>query len=132
MKKLLLLIAALSMFSTAFLTGCATTGTTAQPSQTQDIATKSVVVMGNILITAPEMLKSARAAGLMTKEQFNSSVDVYNKALASYTLLNKALQSTITAGQDPNAAQSYISALAQYMTDRDNLSAMLLLTGGTK
>lgn len=115
--------------------GCA--GTTPGPAQqtttldqAQDAATKTVLAMGDILISAPNLLKAARQSGKLTKADYNSSVEIYNQALASYTLLNQALQAAITAGKDPAGLDSYSIALAKFLVDRNLLNNFVIATGG--
>jgi uncharacterized protein (UPF0261 family) len=86
--------------------------------------------MGEIIITAPGVLKSLRGAGKLTKEQYNNSVDIYNQALASYKLLNQALQAAISAGKDPGSVASYTGALTKFLLDRDVLNNIITVTGG--
>jgi hypothetical protein len=99
--------------------------------QTQDTATKSVVAMGQVLFTAKPAIINARKVGFITtKEGFNNAVDIYNKALASYALLNRGLQAAITAGKDPSTFMGYTTALSTYTADKKNLDALLTLIGG--
>ncbi len=135
MKRLFLI--PLCLILLACNSGCSTTkvdpttGATVQLTgieQAQNAATTSVLVLGQAVLSAKPMLQKARAAGYLTKEQFNNSVDIYNQALASYTLLNKALQAAISAGQDPSTVAGYTVALAKFATDKqvlDNITVAL-------
>jgi uncharacterized protein (UPF0261 family) len=135
MKKLILLPL---LILALLVNGCATTkidpsGATVPMTkieQAQDTATKTVLSLGEVLISAPKLLKTARQAGQLTKEAYNDAVDIYNQALASYTLLNRALSAAIAAGQDPSAIAGYTKALAAYMSERDLLSNIIAATGG--
>jgi hypothetical protein len=139
MKKLIL-FPLLMLSLLALNPGCATTktdptGVTVPMSkieQAQDAATKSVLSLGEVIIVAPGALKAARTANYLTRDQFNDAVDIYNRALASYSLLNKALQATITAGVDPTSATGYVAAMATFVTDKALLDNIMTATGGIK
>lgn len=130
MRKFLMLTLLLLAFN---MTGCpaatvAPTGPTVIE-QAQDTATKAVLALGEVLIVAPKALKTARLTGQLDKAGYNNAVDIYNQALASYTLLNQALQAAITAGKDPTSVGSYISALAKFTADRQLLGDIITATG---
>jgi hypothetical protein len=124
-------------FTPIMITSCATTMTnsagqtvTLSPlEQSQDVATKATLVLGQILVTTPGVLKTAYSNSKMSKTDFNNSVDIYNRALASYTILNQALQTTIKAGLDPSSAAVYQLALTQFLTDKTSLDNLLTALG---
>jgi hypothetical protein len=96
----------------------------------QDVATKSVLSLGEVLVTAPALLKAARQSGKLSKEGYNTGVDIYNQALASYTILNQALQAAITAGKDPTSVAGYTMAMAKFLSERNLLANIITATGG--
>ena len=129
MKKLLVvLMAALC------LTACAGTITTpsSQPTavtSAQDAAQKSLYAIGTALQATPGILDALYNAGKVSKTDYNKVVPVYNQALASYQLAVTALKAAVAAGQDPNTATAYVSALQTFLTDKTNIDNLLSAMG---
>jgi hypothetical protein len=98
--------------------------------QAQDTATKTVLTIGEVLITAPGALKAARNANYLDKAGYNNAVDIYNQARASYILLNTALQAAITAGTDPTSVSSYTTAMTKFLGDKALLDNIVTAIGG--
>lgn len=130
MKRLILILLFLLAFN-----GCATTNQVTDSTgatrvftsaeQAQDTATKTVVTLGNVLVSAPSALKAAYANKQMSKEDYNKAVDVYNASLIAYRVLNKALQDAITNNQNPNEMQTYVSALTDYVSQSSLLTSLI-------
>lgn len=97
--------------------------------QAQESATKTVLVLGSIFASAPGIIKTARDANKISKEQYNNAVDLYNQALASYSLLNKTLQVVITENVDPSSNSKYVTAMSQFLLDRKNLETLITAFG---
>ena len=127
MKKLILLFLILLSLTSNSCSTITTQPTSASTTleQTQDVAIKSVVSLGTVLVTAPSMLKTARLSNLLTKTDYNNAVDIYNQALAAYNILNTSLQAVITAKEDPSKASTYLTALAAYLTKINALNDIL-------
>ena len=136
MKNLLIL---LLMGLSLALSACATSstipddpGTAAATKTAEDAATKTVVALGQTLYATPGIVKSLYDAGKVSKEQYNEVVPIYNQALASYAVLNKALQAAIDAGKDPADIEDYAKALLAFMTERNNIDNIITSFGGLK
>lgn len=87
----------------------------------QEAATKSVVSLGLVLASANKIISEARNNGMITKEQYNSLVDLYNASEVTYSVLNEALQKAIAANKDPNQVTPYLVALSSYLTQINKL-----------
>lgn len=130
MKRLILL--ALFMFVIA---GCgATMSTKSSASQAvvsaQGAATETLYGMGALLHSAPKIADALYASGKITKEQYNSIVPIYNRALASFNLAVSALDTAVDAGKDPNAVAAYSEAVLAFLVDKREIETLLLVLNG--
>jgi hypothetical protein len=116
--------------------GCVTSPATC-PSSTsasicsaEDAASKTLYALGAALQATPGILDALYTAGKITKEQYNSSVPVYNQVLASFNLAVAALSQSVTAGQDPNSVPAYTAALGAFLADKSTIDNLILALGG--
>ena len=115
------------------LSGCPSLAVAPTPViQSQVAVTQTLNAVGAVLKTTPGVLNALYDAGKITKATYNEAATAYNQALASYQLAVSALNTAVSAGQDPNNATAYITALAAFMTKQDNLNSLLTAVGGAK
>ena len=134
MKAILIKILCLAILlpiSPIFLSSCATVPTTVTPVVTaQEDATKTVEALGQVLAAASNSIVDARHAGLLTKDQYNHAVDIYNQAINSYIVLNLALQSALKISDDPKNVKVYKDAMVQFLSDKGLLDSILAVVRG--
>jgi hypothetical protein len=130
MRKYLILLPliVLSLCSCAGTLSTPTTATSAVVSA-QDAAEKSLYAVGVALQAAPGVMDALYKAGKLSKDDFNSAVPIYNRALASYQVAVSALKAAVTAGQDPTQATGYVSALNTFLADKGTIDNLLTAFG---
>ena len=116
------------------LAGCAgtMTGPTYQPTAitaAQTAAQQSLYAIGLALQATPGITQALYDASKINKETFNSVAVTYNKALASYQLAVAALKAATDAGQDPNTATAYVTALQTFIMDKEHIDSLLTAMG---
>ena len=130
MRKLFLMPILLLAIS---LSGCPASTVPATPTSTAQVAvTKTLQAVGLALKATPQVLDALYAAGKITKDDYNQVAKAYNKTLAGYQLAISALNTAVASGQDPNTATAYLTALAAFTMDQNNLNNLMIALGGVK
>lgn len=98
----------------------------------QQSAEKFLYAAGATLKAAPPILEGLYNAGKISKDDFNKSVPIYNRALASFNVAVNALKACQAAGQDPSNTQAYVAALATFLNDAASMNNLVTALGGSK
>lgn len=131
MRRFLLLLLIPLTLSFSGCTGMASTsGTSSAVVQAQDAASRTLYAFGAGLEAIPAVVDALYQAGKITKDQRNSVVPIYNRALASFNLAVSALSQAVTAGVDPSTSSGYSTAFATFMLDKNNIENLILALGG--
>ena len=128
MKKLTLLPLLILSLN---LAGCPSSTVAPTPTvQAQIAVTQTLNALGVALKATPGVLDTLYNNGKIAKDTYNAAAKAYNQALASYQLAVSALNNAVAAGQDPNTATAYLSALLAFTTNQDNLNKLMIAMGG--
>jgi len=125
-KKVRFIIAVLliAVCTVVSLQGCATTGTTGTGGSTsttwEKTATDVYTATGLALNTGKTVLEVAKGAQLISQEDYDSYVKIYNQAVLAYQAAGTALQTVIAT---TDAAQKQ-DAMAAYNKAMENLAPL--------